>query len=303
MPSEKRARKRANRQAARQAQEAAKRKRRSRRQLTALVVILVLGGGLAAFLTSQSSHPKHAKLAAKKSAATHVKTSKVTTSTTSTSTTTSTKPVQAVTAGLPKWCGTAAAKKYHFSSPPPMVINTRDSYQAVVRTKAGSFTMDLDTKDSPSAVNNFVFLACHDFFNGSEFQRVIPGFVVQGGGPPNNPQGGPGYSFDGGYPPDHAHPKTDNYALGALAVANSGTPSSDGSQFFIVAGPQGESLPPDYTLFGQVVSGMNVVEHIDSEGGPGEAGTPKVLYKMESVTIKVLAPPSSLKAPSTSSSK
>jgi cyclophilin family peptidyl-prolyl cis-trans isomerase len=293
MPSEKRARKRANRQAARQAQEAAKRKRRSRRQITALLVVLVLGGGLAAFLTSQSSHPKHVKLAAKKSTVAHVKAK-------TTKTTSTTKSAPSVTAGLPTWCGTASAKKLSFTSPPPTIINPKDSYQAVVRTKAGSFTMDLYTKDSQSAVNNFVFLACHDFFNGSEFQRVIPGFVVQGGGPPNNPQGGPGYSFDGGYPPDHAHPKTDNYALGAVAVANSGTPSSDGSQFFIVAGPQGESLPPNYTLFGQVVSGMKVVEHIDKEGSPGEAGVPKVLYKMESVTIKAVAPPSSLKVPSSS---
>ena len=163
-----------------------------------------------------------------------------------------------------------------FSAPPPMCITTGKTYSATVETDAGTFTVALDAKAAPKTVNNFVFLAREHFYDGLTFHRVIPGFVVQGGDPQGTGSGGPGYKFA------DELPKAGAYKVGSLAMANSG-PNTNGSQFFIITGPQGTQLPPKYSLFGTVISGLDVVKQI--EAGGSSSGTPTATHKMTKMTI------------------
>jgi cyclophilin family peptidyl-prolyl cis-trans isomerase len=137
-------------------------------------------------------------------------------------------------------------------------------------------TIVLDPAGAPKTVNNFVFLARYHYFEDIFFHRVIPGFVLQGGDPRGSGTGGPGYKFE------DELPQAGRYELGSLAMANAG-PNTNGSQFFIISGPQGMRLPPQYSLFGKVVSGLDVVAAIDGIGT--SSGTPKERVVIQSVTI------------------
>lgn len=172
----------------------------------------------------------------------------------------------------------SAQKRIDFPSPPPTCIDPAKSYSATVQTDVGSFTIDLDDEKAPATVNNFVFLARYQFYDDVPFHRVIPGFVVQGGdGEKGDGTGGPGYTFA------DELPKAGEYEVGSVAMANSG-PDTNGSQFFVVTGPEGAALPPSYSLFGTVgPDGMAVVKKIEADGSP--AGTPKVVHKIVDVTI------------------
>ena len=170
----------------------------------------------------------------------------------------------------------SSARMTSFKAPPPMCISTSKTYTATVETDVGTFDIALDPKEAPKTVNNFVFLARYHFYDGLTFHRVIPGFVVQGGDPKGNGSGGPGYKFA------DELPKAGSYKVGSLAMANSG-PNSNGSQFFIITGSQGTQLPPSYSLFGMVSSGMNVVQTI--EAGGSQSGAPTTLHRMTKVTI------------------
>ena len=134
-----------------------------------------------------------------------------------------------------------------------MCIDASKRYTAVMDTSMGSLTVALDAVNAPNTVNNFVVLARYHFYDGVIFHRVIKGFVCQGGDPEGTGMGGPGYRF-----PDEL-PQPGRYEIGSLAMANSG-PDTNGSQFFIISGPQGTRLPPQYSLFGKVVSGLDVVD-------------------------------------------
>jgi cyclophilin family peptidyl-prolyl cis-trans isomerase len=175
----------------------------------------------------------------------------------------------------------------HWSTPPPTTIDTSTTYKANVKTDIGTFVISLNPAESIPAVNNFVFLAEQGFYNCVIFHRVIPGFVVQGGDPTATGTGGPGYEYTASGPPKASNP-SQQYSLGAVAMANSspGTtiPTTNGSQFFIVTGPQGEALPPDYVLFGQVTSGMSVVSRINDDGSPSGV-PPTITHRMLRVTI------------------
>jgi cyclophilin family peptidyl-prolyl cis-trans isomerase len=159
-----------------------------------------------------------------------------------------------------------------------MTIDTSKTYTATITTDIGPITVQLDPKAAPKAVNSFVFLANQHFFDCIVFHRVIPTFVDQTGDPTGSGTGGPGYSFADELPAK-ANPQ---YPLGSLAMANSG-PNTNGSQFFIVAGSQGEVLAPSYSLFGRVTSGMDVVDKINAQGA--SSGTPTTLHRMVSVTV------------------
>ena len=128
------------------------------------------------------------------------------------------------------------------------------------------------------SVNSFVYLANQHYFDCMVFHRVIPSFVDQTGDPTGSGTGGPGYKFADELPPT-ASPQ---YPLGSVAMANSGK-NTNGSQFFIVAGSQGESLAPSYSLFGKVTSGQDVVDKINAAGA--SSGTPTALHRMVSVTV------------------
>jgi peptidylprolyl isomerase len=171
----------------------------------------------------------------------------------------------------------SSPQKRRFDGPPPMCIDPSKSYTAEMVTTKGTMVIALDPAAAPKTVNNFVVLARYRYFDGIGFHRVIPGFVLQGGDPEGSGRGGPGYRFE------DELPKPGRYELGSLAMANAG-PNTNGSQFFVISGPDGMRLPPQYSLFGKVVKGLEVVSAIDAVGSPG-AGAPKEKVVIESVTI------------------
>jgi cyclophilin family peptidyl-prolyl cis-trans isomerase len=170
----------------------------------------------------------------------------------------------------------SSPKRQHFDGPPPMCIDPGKRYAAEMVTTKGAIRIALDPISAPKTVNNFVVLSRYHYYDGIVFHRVIPGFVLQGGDPEGSGRGGPGYRFE------DELPKAGRYELGSLAMANAG-PNTNGSQFFIISGPQGERLPPNYSLFGKVISGMDVVADIDAIGTSG--GTPKEQVTINSVVI------------------
>jgi cyclophilin family peptidyl-prolyl cis-trans isomerase len=160
-----------------------------------------------------------------------------------------------------------------------MGIDLSKRYSAEMVTSKGTMTFSLDAVSAPRTVNNFVFLARYHYFDDIVFHRIIPGFVLQGGDPQGTGTGGPGYRFEDELP--HAG----RYELGSLAMANAG-PNTNGSQFFVISGPDGMRLPPLYSLFGQLVAGRDVVGTIDAIGT--KSGSPKEKVLIESVTITEL---------------
>lgn len=163
-----------------------------------------------------------------------------------------------------------------FESAPPMCLTPGVDYTAVITTDAGTVTVDLLEDKAPETVNNFVFLARNHFYDGITFHRVIPGFMIQGGDPQGTGSGGPGYQFS------DELPAAGEYEIGSVAMANAG-PDTNGSQFFIVTGDAGVSLPPDYSLFGAVTEGMETVTAIETDGSA--QGTPSTTHTIESVEI------------------
>lgn len=152
-----------------------------------------------------------------------------------------------------------SGRNLRWKAPPKMFINTHKLYTATVKTTAGSFVISLFAKQDPVAVNNFVFLANHKFFNGDEIFRVIKPFMFQTGDPLNNGTGGPGYEWNGERP-------TYPYQPGIVAMANTGNPNTNGSQFFVCTGQESTSLNQDpiYTEVGRVSKGWSVLQKIAS---------------------------------------
>ena len=157
-----------------------------------------------------------------------------------------------------------------------MIIDTAKRYVATMVTSHGTMVIALDPLAAPKTVNSFVFLARYHYYDGVIFHRVIPGFVLQGGDPTGTGTGGPGYKFA------DELPAPGRYQVGSLAMANAG-PNTNGSQFFVISGADGVRLPPQYALFGAVVSGGDVVQTIDALGT--KSGKPKETITIESVTI------------------
>jgi cyclophilin family peptidyl-prolyl cis-trans isomerase len=164
-----------------------------------------------------------------------------------------------------------------------MTIDTSKTYTATVKSTTGTFVITLDAKSAPTTVNNFVFLAQKGYYHCVTFHRVIPKFMDQTGDPTGTGQGGPGYTITDENPPK-ASDASKQYPIGSVAMANTGQPNSGGSQFFIVAGAQGESLPNTYARFGQVTSGMNVVDTINQQGS-AQGVPPDVTQRILSITI------------------
>jgi cyclophilin family peptidyl-prolyl cis-trans isomerase len=138
--------------------------------------------------------------------------------------------------------------------PAPTVLPEaeRTNKEAVIETNKGTIVFEL-LPDAPLTVSNFIELAKGGFYDGLTFHRVVPNFVIQGGDPNGTGTGGPGYQFKD-------EPVTRNYDPGIVAMANSG-PNTNGSQFFIML-PGSSGLPPQYTIFGKVTKGMDVVSQI-----------------------------------------
>ena len=174
----------------------------------------------------------------------------------------------------------SAPRTTSFEKPPPLCVAVAKTYTAEIDTTKGKMVVDLDVKNATKTVNNFVVLSRYHYYDGIAFHRIIPGFVVQGGDPQQTGTGGPGYKFE------DELPKPGSYKVGSLAMANSGA-NTNGSQFFIVTGDTGTSLPPQYSLFGQVTQGLDVVKAIEGTGIPGtQDGKPSEVVKINSITIK-----------------
>ncbi len=171
----------------------------------------------------------------------------------------------------------SSEQRQKFDSAPPMIIDPAKNYSATMVTSKGTMELVLDAAAAPVTVNSFVFLARWHYYDGIVFHRVIPGFVLQGGDPTGTGAGGPGYRFD------DELPKPGRYELGSLAMANAG-PNTNGSQFFVISGPDGMRLPPLYALFGKVVKGLDVVQAINDIGS--SSGRPNEQVIIESVTIQ-----------------
>jgi len=146
-------------------------------------------------------------------------------------------------------------EKKQFTYCPPMAIDMLKQYTAIVKTTKGDIVIELYADKAPLAVNSFIFLARNGWFNGVTFHRVIPGFVAQAGDPSGTGYGGPGYAFKNEIAPGLKFDRE-----GVIGMASAG-PDSNGSQFFITLGPA-PNLDGSYTIFGQVISGMDVVKSL-----------------------------------------
>ena len=171
----------------------------------------------------------------------------------------------------------SSERRIQFNAPPPMVIDPDCNYVAEMVTTAGTMKIALNSKRAPVTVNNFVFLARWHYYDGIIFHRVIRDFVIQGGDPQGTGMGGPGYKFE------DELPNSGEYQVGSIAMANAG-PNTNGSQFFVITGPSGVQLPPSYSLFGQVIDGLEIAEAIQSSP-TGAQDRPLEDVVIESVTI------------------
>ena len=170
----------------------------------------------------------------------------------------------------------AATKQ--FSAAPAMSIDPSKKYAATINTSMGAMKADLFASEAPTTVNNFVFLARQGFYEGVTFHRVINNFMAQTGDPTGTGTGGPGYRFND-------EPVTRKYVRGTLAMANAG-PNTNGSQFFIIH--KDYQLPPNYTIFGQLSDGLDVLDKIaTTPTGPGKGGpdTPRTPVTINSIKI------------------
>jgi peptidyl-prolyl cis-trans isomerase B (cyclophilin B) len=204
---------------------------------------------------------------------------------------TGTPPTPTATASTPApiACGgtlpaAASQQKKSYSKPPKMTIDAKKTYTATVQTSCGSFVIQLDPKQSPNAVNSFVFLADQHFFDGLIFHRISKDFVIQGGDPTGTGSGGPGYSTVDTPPTGATYPE------GTVAMAKSGSDPAGtaGSQFFVVTGSGGGNLTADYAIIGKVISGLDVAKKIEAlpiVGGASDGKPAETVYIVK-LTVK-----------------
>ena len=165
---------------------------------------------------------------------------------------------------------------------PTAALDPAKTYDVTLVTNCGSITIRLDVKDSPKTTASFVSLVRRHYFLDTIFHRIIPGFVIQGGDPTGTGTEGPGYETV------DAPPKSTRYTEGVVAMAKTQTEAAGtaGSQFFIVVGPDAESLTPDYALLGNVTEGLDVAKRIGNFGDP-TPGEPLRLVVIEKATVDV----------------
>ena len=166
-----------------------------------------------------------------------------------------------------------------WDNPPAMEIDAGKDYTATFKTNHGEITVDLFEKYAPKTVNNFVFLAGKDFYDGVIFHRIIDNFMIQGGDPTGTGRGGPGYQFE-----DETANNPNKHEKYTLSMANAG-PNTNGSQFFITdtATPH---LDGKHTVFGKVTDGQDVVEEI-SQVRTAAANRPVEDVVIEDIVIMV----------------
>jgi peptidyl-prolyl cis-trans isomerase B (cyclophilin B) len=174
-----------------------------------------------------------------------------------------------------------------FSKPPTTEVDPDKTYLATFQTSCGRFTVRLDPDNAPVTTANFAFLAGEKFYDSTWFHRIVPGgaagiAVIQGGDPQGTGQGGPGYAIKDELPSSPAA-----YKKYSVAMANSG-PDSGGSQFFVNFDDNSKGLQANYSVFGQVVAGREVVDRIAKVQVAGQSGdTPTEAVWIEKLTVKV----------------
>jgi peptidylprolyl isomerase len=179
--------------------------------------------------------------------------------------TSATTATSATPATTPAAQPTQAGGKKTYASEPPLTIDPDKKYFATIKMAIGDIRLELYPKEAPHSVNSFIFLAREKFYDGVTFHRVIPGFVAQAGDPTGTGRGGPGYTI-----PDEVN--SHKFLDGTLGMAKTAAPNSAGSQWFIDYAPQ-TALDGGYTVFGQLVSGRDVLDKITPRD-PQTATTP-----------------------------
>jgi len=164
---------------------------------------------------------------------------------------------------------------------PTKPLDPSKSYDVVVSTNCGSFTIHLAVKTSPATTSSFVNLVRKGYYDRTIFHRIVPGFVIQGGDPTASGTGGPGYSTV------DRPPASTRYTLGLVAMAKTSAekPGTSGSQFFVVTAKDAK-LPPDYAVLGTVTKGLRVVEQIGKLGDPATE-QPTEIVEIQKATVHV----------------
>lgn len=170
-----------------------------------------------------------------------------------------------------------------YPGPPDMKIDPSKTYVATIETNRGDIVVQLYADVAPNTVNNFVCLATEDYYDGVVFHRVMRDFMIQTGDPTATGRGGPGYQINDELPGEEL-----NYVEGTVAMANAG-PNTNGSQFFINHANNTNNLQKNYTIFGQVIEGMDVVKTIAevpvSMNESGENSKPAATITVLDITI------------------
>jgi len=177
----------------------------------------------------------------------------------------------------------AGSRKEAYGSAGNMHLDPKKHYVVQMKTSCGEIDIALDVVHSPKTSNSFAFLVAQHFYDGLVFHRISPDFVIQGGDPKGNGQGGPGYQVV------EAPPGTFKYKKGTVAMAKGGAdpPGASGSQFFVVSTDHGESvLTPDYAVLGTVSKGMDAVAKIMALA-TGDVTPPKAYAYIETATLSV----------------
>jgi peptidyl-prolyl cis-trans isomerase B (cyclophilin B) len=266
----------------------ARRQKNLRRGIFGVLAIVVIVGAVAVIAANTGG-----------TTSTTSSTSTSTTSTSTTSTTTTTLPKNDATAqtdanniAVAYGCPTSVHKRVNtlqWTKSPAMSISKSGTYYATFDTTLGTFVIKLDPAKAPVNVNNFVFLAQHNYYKCVIFHRVIQDFMDQSGDPTGLGSGSPGYVVPKNEFPSNS--SINNYPPGTLAMANSNSsdPSatSNGGQFFVMADHESFELPANYTVIGHIYSGQSVVDAINHYGSlsSSETGTPTVYERILNVTI------------------
>ncbi|MFL5962863.1 MAG: peptidylprolyl isomerase [Gaiellaceae bacterium] len=179
---------------------------------------------------------------------------------------------------------TTPAGKARTESKPTTRLDQAKTYDVLIKTNCGSFTIRLAVKTSPATTASFASLVRKGYFDGTVFHRIVPGFVIQGGDPTGSGTGGPGYTTV------DIPPASTRYTRGVVAMAKTGAepPGTSGSQFFVVTA-QDAQLPPDYAVLGTVLRGQAAVDKIGRLGDPasGGQGIPTETVEIEKATLTV----------------
>jgi peptidyl-prolyl cis-trans isomerase B (cyclophilin B) len=265
--SAKRARKKERRNTRREQYRQALRRRRNRRLLIlSISSVVLIGGGFSIAMLAFDRGP-----ADEEPNATPVETALDTV----------TPPIEVPVACDAELPGTAGSEKRLYVEPEPQNLDPEATNVLVLETSCGTIEIELDVENAPETTSSVAFLASEGFYDGTFFHRVVPSFVIQGGDPQGDGQGGPGYQVV------EAPPEDLRYTEGIVAMAKGppDPPGASGSQFFIVT-TDDSALLPEYALVGRVIQGMDVVSAIVATG-VADREPPSAFTYVERATVEV----------------